>query len=160
VLIKDAGIEQLELRVVLGAAAILIEQLLVGELSLRVLVQEFHVRVGRRAVLVEVVFLHVLAVIAFVAGEPEHALFEDRVFAVPQSERETDLLMTIRDAGNAVFIPAIGARAGMVVGEVIPSRAVRAIVFAHRPPGSFTYVGSPSLPVGSAVAGLFKSDLF
>ena len=90
-----------------------------------------------RAVEVEVVFLDVLAVIALVAGEAEEAFFQDRIALVPQRDRETDRLVTVADAGQAVFVPAIGARAGVIVREIFPGGAVRAVVFAHRAPGAF-----------------------
>ena len=76
----------------------------------------------RRAVEVEVVLLDVLAVIAFVAGEAEEALLEDRVAAVPEREGEADVLVAVADAGDAVLVPAVGARAGVVVRADTPRR--------------------------------------
>jgi hypothetical protein len=65
--------------------------------------------VRRRAVEVEVVLLDVLAVIAFAVGQAEQALLQDRVFAVPQREREAQPLFVVGNAAEAVFSPAIGA---------------------------------------------------
>ena len=62
------------------------DQIVVGIGRLRILVEILHVGMRRRAVEVEVVFLHVLAVVALAVGQPEQALLEDRVVAVPQRE--------------------------------------------------------------------------
>ena len=101
---------------------------------------------GRRAVEVEVVLLDVLAVVALAVGQPEQAFLEDRVLAVPQGQREAEPLLVVGDAGQAVFAPAIGARAGLVVGEVIPGVAALAVVLADGPPLALAQVGSPLLP--------------
>ena len=58
---------------------------------------------------IEVIFLHVLAVIALVAGQAEDAFFQDRVALVPQSQGEADHLLAVADAGQPIFIPAVGA---------------------------------------------------
>ena len=71
------------------AAPVLRHQLAVGERRLRVLVEHLHVRVGRRAVEVEVVLLDVLAVVPLAVGEAEQPLLEDRILAVPERERRS-----------------------------------------------------------------------
>ena len=123
VVVEDAGVEQLVLHLVAGAPAVRLHQIGVGIGRLRVLVEVLHVRVRRRAVEVEVVLLHVLAVVAFAVGQPEEPLLEDRILAVPQGQREAEALLVVGDAGEAVFAPAVGARAGLVVGEVVPGVA-------------------------------------
>ena len=50
---------------------------------MRILVEHLHVGVGWHVVEVKIVLLDVLAVIAFVAGQPEEPFFEDRILAVP-----------------------------------------------------------------------------
>ena len=50
VVVEDAGVDQLELGVARPAAAVLLDQPVVGELALRVLVEELHVGVRRRVV--------------------------------------------------------------------------------------------------------------
>ena len=55
--------------------------------------------------------------------------------------------MAIADAGEAVFVPAVGARPRVVVREVVPGRAVRAVVLAHRAPGALAQIRPPALPV-------------
>ena len=89
---------------------------------------------GRRAVEVEIVFLHVLAVIALAVGQAEQALLEDRVLAVPEREREAEPLLVVGDAGQPVLAPVIRPRARLVVAEVIPGIAVLAVILAHGAP--------------------------
>ena len=52
-----------------------------------------------------------------------------------------------REAGEAVLAPAVGPRAGMVVRQVLPRRAVRAVVLAHGPPLALAEVRAPVVPV-------------
>ena len=87
IVVEDAGVEQLVLHFVATAATVGRHQVGVGVGRLRVLVEVLHVRVGRRAVEVEVVLLDVLAVVAFTVGQPEQPLLEDRILAVPQRQR-------------------------------------------------------------------------
>ena len=69
-----------------GCAAIRLDQVVVGIGRLRILVEPLHVRMGRRAIEVVVIFLDVLAVVALAVGEAEQAFLQDRVLAVPQGE--------------------------------------------------------------------------
>ena len=85
------------------------------------------------------------------SGEPEKAFFQDGVAAIPQRQRKAKVLMAVADAGNPVFAPAIGARAGMVVREVVPGGAVRAVVLANGSPLALAQVRSPALPVELAL---------
>ena len=69
------------------------------------------------------------------------------------------MLLVIAKAPHAVFVPAISAAAGMVVGEIVPGVAVCAVVFAHRAPGALAEIGTPTLPIG--FAGLvFRQTIF
>ena len=160
ILVEDAGVDQFELARVAASVPILLDQLLIREGGLRILVQILHVGVRRRGVQVEVAFLAVLAVIAFVAGEAEEPLFQDRIASVPQRDREADLLMTVRNARDPVFVPAVGFRAGVIVRDVFPGSAVLAIVLADSSPGALAEIGSPALPMRLAVAGFFESLMF
>ena len=63
-LIEDPGIEQLILEVLLAPVPVGLDEISIGECGLWILIQIPHVRVRRRAVQVEVVFLDVLAVVA------------------------------------------------------------------------------------------------
>src|SRR6266478_9560102 len=68
---EDASIEQLKFGILFRTAPVFFQQLSVGIGALRILVEEFHVGVRRRAVKVEVILLYVLAVIAFVPVRPK-----------------------------------------------------------------------------------------
>src|SRR5512147_1986312 len=70
------------------------------------------------------------------------------------------MLLVVGNAGDSVLAPAVGARAGMVVGEEIPGVTSLAVVLTHGPPLPFTEVGSPLLPKNLPFPGLFKSALF
>ena len=122
-------------------------ELVVGISGLRIFVQKFQIRAGGRGVEVVVILFDVFAVIPFPVGEAEKPLFEDRIFFVPQRERETDVLMAVAEAADAVFAPAIGARARVIVREIIPGVAVRAVVFANRAPLAFGKIRPPALPM-------------
>ena len=117
VVVEDAGVEQLELRLVLAAAAVLLDQPGVGKLALRILVEHLQVGVRRRGVEVVVELLHVLAVVALAVGQAEQALLEDRIAAVPQRQRQAQPLLVVADAGDAVLAPAIGAAARWSCGD-------------------------------------------
>ncbi len=159
VFIEDSRVQQFVLRRahLPPAAPVFFQQFLVRKLALRILVQHLHVTVGRRVVEIEPVFLGVLAVVAFVAREPEHALFEDGIASIPQGQGEDQKLVTIADAGNAVFTPAIGLAARHVVGEKFPGTTVGAVVLAHAAPGTFADVRSPLAP-GRDRAGMFLAQ--
>ena len=108
VVIEDAGVEELILHLVPGALSVCLHKIVVGIGGLRILVEILHVGVGRRAVEIEVIFLHVLAMIALAVGQPEEPLLEDRVLPVPEGQCKAEVLLVIGNAGNAVLAPAVG----------------------------------------------------
>ena len=148
--VEDPGVEQLVLHLLAAAGAVHTDQVGVGEGILRVLVQHLQVGAGRGGVEVEVVLLHVLAVIALRVGQPEEPLLEDRVTPVPQREREAEPHPIVAEAGDAVLAPAVGPRAGVVVGKAVPGIAVRAVVLPDGAPLALAEIRSP-FPPGDAV---------
>src|SRR5262245_33010842 len=150
VLVEDSGVDKLELGFTPAAPLILVDQPPVGELGLRILVETLHVGVGRRRVEIEVIVLDVLAVVSLWAGQSEEPLLENRVSLVPQSKREADALVVIRDAEDPVLAPAIGAGASVIMGKVVPGRPVGRIVLSDCAPLALRQVRSPPPPVGSA----------
>jgi hypothetical protein len=72
------------------------------------------------AVEIVVALLAVFAVVALIAGEAEEALLEDGIAAVPESDGEADLLAPVADASQAVLIPAVRLRAGLIVRKIFP----------------------------------------
>src|ERR1700719_3267834 len=132
--IEYAGIEQLEFGIGFRPAAVFGDQPRVGEFGLRILVQHLQIGVRGRGVEVEIAFLYVFAMIAFVTGQAKQAFLQDRIAAVPECRREADMLMAIAYSPDAVFAPAIGAGTGVVVRKIFPRRAIGAVILANRPP--------------------------
>ena len=148
VVVEDAGVQQLVLGLEPRAAPVFRDQVAVGKRALRVLVQVLHVRVAGHVVQVEVILLHVLAVIALRAGEAEHPLLDDRVLAIPQRKRETQLLMVVANPGDTVLAPTVRTRARMVVREVVPCATIGAVILAHRAPLPFAQGTGPRAATG------------
>ncbi|MGC4089204.1 MAG: hypothetical protein QM756_15230 [Polyangiaceae bacterium] len=145
--VERPAVGDLELRLLLAARAIFFHQARVGKLSARILVQRLQVRRRRRSVQVVVELLDVLTVIAFRPGQAEQALLQDGVAFVPQREREAQARLAVTNAEQAIFAPAVGAAARLIVGEVVPALAVRGVVFTHRAPLALGKVRAPALPI-------------
>src|SRR5688500_15801036 len=160
VLIKYPGVNQFILELVAAAGAIGFEQLSVGKGGLRIFVEILHVGVSGRAIEVEVIFLHVFAVIALAVGQPEEAFFYDRIFSIPERECEAEPLPIIGDSGQTILSPVIGPRPRLVVREVIPGVSVITVILANCPPLPFTEIGAPFLPWGPGIAGFFEALFF
>ena len=160
VVVEDPRVDQFVFELALAAAPVPVHEVGIRERRLRIFVEILHVRVRRRAIQIEVVLLDVLAVITLAVGQAEEALLEDRVLAVPQSQGEAKSLLLIGDAGQAVFPPAVGTRARLVMGEVVPGVAAFAVVLADRAPLPFAQVRSPLLPGSLALPSLFQSIVF
>src|SRR5262249_41380767 len=60
-------------------------------------------------------------------------------------------LLQVADARETVFVPPIGSRASMIVGQVLPGTAIAAVVLAHRAPGTLTHVRAEQLPFARVV---------
>src|SRR2546430_3744047 len=148
---EDAGVEQFEFRFRAAAALIFVHQPAVRKFGLRILIQILHVAVRWCGIEIEIIFFDVFSVIAFVAGEAKNTFFEDWVAAVPKGERETDHLMAIAEAGDAIFSPAICARTGMIVGKKFPCCPARTVIFADSAPLPLGEVRPPTLPI--AISG-------
>src|SRR5262245_58711420 len=130
-----------------GSSPILLEQLLIRILGLRVFIEIFHVRVRRRVVEIKIILLDVLAMVALAASQTKKPFFQDWILAVPEGKGEAQILMPVADTRYAIFVPAVGARASVIMREVIPRVAIGAIVFAHRAPGALGQKRAPTVPV-------------
>src|SRR5262249_13006962 len=115
------------------------------------LVEESHVGVRWRAIEVEGILLHILAVVSLMRGEAEEPLLEDGVAAVPEGGGEDEELIAVADPGDPVLAPAVGLAAREVVGEEVPDVTVRAIVLADGRPRPVTDEWSPAPPAGGVV---------
>src|SRR6516225_8933361 len=143
ILVKHPGVEEIEGRIAAAAPPVFGDEPFVGIGGLRVFVEIAQPAVARRSIDVEIVFLDVLAVVAFVAGQAEGTLFEDRVAAVPQRERETQALLLVAQSAEPVLVPAIGARARLVVAKMLPGFTMEAVILAHGAPGAFGQIRAP-----------------
>src|SRR6267142_5906372 len=160
IVIEDPGVEEFILHLAFRTAAVRFYQIGIGIGRLWVLVEILHVGVRRRTVEVEVVLLHIFAMVALVVGQPEESLLENRIFAVPQGQRKAEALFVIGNPGESVFAPTVGARAGVVVGKVIPGISTFAIVLADSAPLSLAEIRSPFSPWDTMGIGFFKTFIF
>src|SRR5215471_3154011 len=160
VLPEGAAVEKLEFGILLRATAIFRDQLAIGKSPLRILVQKLHVRVGRRGVEMKVVLLHVFAVVPLVSSQAEEAFLENGIGFVPEREAETDVLVAVANGGEPILVPAVSARAGLVVWKIFPDFTGGAVVLANCAPGAVADVRPPALPVRLTSSRLFKTCFF
>src|SRR5262249_38636919 len=160
VLIEDSGIKKFIFKILPGPVLVGFDQIQIWEFALRILVEVLHVGVRGGAVDIEVVLLHVFAVIAFAVGKPEETLLQDGIPLIPQRERETEPLAVVRDPGETIFSPSISTRPRLVMRKVVPGIAIIAVIFANRPPLPFPEIGTPLLPGHMGLAGCIQTLLF
>src|SRR5260221_5991300 len=113
---------------------------------LRVFVERLHVRMGRRVVEKEVVFLHILPVVALGVRQTKEPFFEDGIGFVPQGQGETQATLVVADPQQAILTPAVGARAGVIMREECTRVAIGGIILSYRCPLALRKVGSPAIP--------------
>ena len=155
VLVENARVNQFVFGIVTRPLLVLNAQLIVGKRRLRIFVEIFQIAVRGNRVEIVVILLHILAVIAFEIRQTEKPLLQNRVLLVPQSERKADVLMAVAKSGNAIFAPAVRARTCVIVREIVPRVAIRAVILAHSSPLALRKVWSPTFPVNFAIgAGL------
>src|SRR5271166_6095004 len=90
IVVECACIEQFELCLILAALPVLLDQLAVGKRCLGILVEVLHVGMRWRRVEIEVVLLHILAVITFISCQAKKSLFQDWIMLVPKSYGKAD----------------------------------------------------------------------
>src|ERR1700729_292149 len=98
---------------------------------------------GGCTVEVEIVLLNILPVIGLAVGQPEQSFLENGVLTIPQGKRKAQSLLVITETRDAVLTPMIGARAGVIVGEVVPCIPVLAVVLADRAPLALAEIWPP-----------------
>ena len=155
VTVERAGVEQLVLGLEPVAGGVRGDQVVIGEGPLGVVIAPPVPGVAGHRVEVPPVFLDVLAVVALRPGQPEEPLLEDGVAPIPQSEPQAQPLLDVAEAGQAVLTPPVRPGPGVVVREVVPRRAVLAVVLADRSPLALSDVRAPQVPV----AGLMQPVL-
>src|SRR4051794_34863092 len=97
--------------------------------------------------------------VALAVCQAEQPLFQKRVAAVPEGERQAQSSAVVADAGQAVLAPAIGPAASVIVRQIIPRLTVRAVVLANRAPLPLCQIGSPQSPGLFAAVGSFEAEL-
>jgi len=85
-------------------------------------------------------------VISLVAGQPEQPLFENRIAAVPERQRETQPLVVVGDSRDSILAPAICPQVRLLERKEFPRGSVFAIILANRPQGARIDTG-PAPPV-------------
>src|SRR6185312_2964876 len=113
---------------------------------------------GRVEVVVQL--LHVLAVVALGARQPEQALLENRIPSVPQCQGEAHPALPVGEAQEAILAPAVRPTPGMIMREVIPALPVLGVIFPHRSPLALGQIGPPALPVALAPSVLREAPRF
>ena len=149
VVVEDSGVDQLELALAESPCGVDRDESIVGKRGLRIFVEHPHIGMCRYAVEIVVEFLDVFAVIPFGVGQAEQALLQDRVPPVPQRDAHAEAQLVVGKSAEAVFAPAIGAASRMVVREIVPGGAVRAVVLAHGAPLPFAEIWPPPAPWGA-----------
>ena len=73
-------------------------------------------------------FLHILAVIPFMASDTVETFLDDRILAVPERKSKAKALVIIADTSNSILSPPVCARSGMSVRKVGPCVSVMRVV--------------------------------
>src|SRR5450755_3959089 len=137
----------LVLELVPVAGGVDIDQVLVGERSLRAMVPPPVPGMTGHRVQVPPVLLDVLTVITLRVREAERPLLQDRVPPVPQRQGQPQPLLDVAEPGQPVLPPPVGPRPGVVVRQVVPRVAVGAVVLPDRALLPLADVRPPPVPV-------------
>ena len=156
VAVERPGVEELVLWLEPVTRGVGGDQIVVRELALRVVVPPAVPGVTGQRVEVPPVLLDVLAVVALRPGQPEGALLEDGIAPVPQGQPQAQPLLDVAEAGQPVLAPPVGPGPGVIVREVVPRRAVDAVVLANGPPLALRQVRAPQVPVAGLPEALLQ----
>lgn len=148
---EDPGVGELVLRVELATRSVAGQQIRIGEGGLRVAVEPGRERVRRRRIGRPPDLFDVFAVVALGVGQPEVALLEPVVVAVPQRDTEVEESEAVTEPRHTVLAPSIGASVRMVERQVVPGVSVLRVVLTDGAPLATGHVGPPQTPrcVGS-----------
>ena len=105
-------------------------------------------------------FLHILAVVSLRTRETKEAFLEDGIALVPEGKGKAKPFFEIRNSSDSIFAPAVGAGACVVMREIIPGVAVRAVILPYRAPLPFAQIRPPQMPVLFAIVILLEALLF
>ena len=159
---ENPGIHQFQLRKTAAAVLIFLNQPGIGILHLRVLVEPLQVGMSRSGIKMVVLFLDVFTVIALVPVHSEESFLQNRITTIPQRNSKAQAALTITEAKQPVFSPAVSSSACVIMRKPCPRSAVGGIILTHRAPLPIRKIRSPAFPVGTFYAGFFlvQSDEF
>src|SRR5687768_6930932 len=147
IVVKDPRVDKVVLGLEFVAFFVFFYELLIWKFRLRILVQHLHIGMCRRAVEVIVMLLAVFAVIPLNAGQSKDPLLKDRIFGVPERDREVRKLIFVADACDTLFAPPVGFAARSVVRDVLPCITMMAVILANSSPLTFREIRSKLSPV-------------
>src|ERR1700736_2015649 len=147
VLAKNAGVDQFELRVLLGSPPVLLNKLGVRKRVLRIFIESLQIRMRWRSIEVVIDLFDVFAMVSLAVRETEQALLQNRILLIPEREPHANALVTVAEAANTVFAPTIGATTGVIVREIVPGRSTGTIVLTHCSPLALAQIGAPTFPM-------------
>src|SRR5262249_53255205 len=136
ILVENTGIEQLELALQGAALLVLLDQATVRKFSLWIFVEEFHVRMRRSRIQIEIVFLYILTMVPLVWCQPEEPLLQYRIAPIPERPTKNQQLVPIAETGDGILAPAKCFRARQIMREKSPRIPIGAVILPHRPPRS------------------------
>src|SRR6188472_4182167 len=145
-MIKNTGVRELKLRFVAGTSAVLMDQPLIRKRLLRIVISPAQPGMARQPIEIPPILLHVLAMYSLRPDKAEHALFHDRINAIPQRQRKTQIMMNIRQAGHTVFVPAVRPGSRMIMRKETPGITAVAVVLPHGAPGALGEIRAPLVP--------------
>src|SRR5512140_711715 len=159
VLRENAGIKEFILHVLPRSMPVRLYKIRIWKCRLRIFIEVLHVGMGSSRVEIKVVLLHIFPVVPFAIGQAKEALFEDRVFAVPESQGKAKMLSVIGNPCQPILSPSICPGSRLVMREVIPGIAVFTIVLAYGSPLPLGEIWPP-LPPWCSRTCVVQSSLF
>src|SRR5437868_2534646 len=100
IFIKDSGIQQFILWASAATIPVLFDQLCIWKSGLRIFVEILHVGMRRSRIEIEVILLHVLAVICFARDKTIQTFLQYRIVTIPKCQCKNQNLVAIADSGQ------------------------------------------------------------
>src|SRR5262245_4189705 len=85
--------------------------------------------------------------VALRIGEADQSFLQNRVPSIPEREGKAKCEVFVREPRNAILAPTVGARASLVMRQIIPGITTWTVVLPDRAPLTFAQVGSPLSPM-------------
>ena len=94
----------------------------------------------------KVVVLDVFAMVPLRVSQAKGPFLQDRINAIPKGHGKAEAALVITQTKQAILPPAIGPRAGMVMGKGGPGIAIGGVVLPHGAPLALGQVTPPEGP--------------